>query len=524
MEVVNEPMRSIILDVQTYFKNVGIESLTARKIEADYVIDFDLNIDSFVAPDLFNDKPFQFSLHLRPNQSSQITFRLDTVLGSPIPYHPHFKVIDKSGVQDFFTRSIKKVGRWIDYELAPSSIEAFIRKVVLSLQYHKTYIDINASRIGNDKALEWYLKEFHTNDIHKKFPTGHFLEKRFDLKKSADQSSAGPKKFEVLRNTDNHEQPTKTSKKFAINKERKYEIQEKKFPEFEEEQMLHSDCTLSESNARLIITNEARKKIWKHIGWADNDQKNNRVEQGGVLLGHVYKDKSLGIQFGIVDNVVSGHSAVGNSTYLEMNHETWSEMMAEVDEIVDSDPENEVQVIGWYHTHPNQLNVFMSGTDMNTQHNYFNQPWHFAIVLNPHRQIWKAFVGKDAKLCKGIIFNSTESTNDESITNESKVAKPVSKVRQLLEKALTIRFIGALLATLFFLVTVIIVIPEAKRNSALKNRDLERDTIADVSKVDTSLTSNSIVGIEQEAKTDSLIKDSLGSIKKNLDTISSSSD
>lgn len=57
-------------------------------------------------------------------------------------------------------------------------------------------------------------------------------------------------------------------------------------------------------------------------------------------------------------------------------------------------------VIGWFHTHPNSLDVFMSRTDMDTQRNFFNQDWHFSVVLNPHRRLIACFNSMDANICR----------------------------------------------------------------------------------------------------------------------------
>jgi proteasome lid subunit RPN8/RPN11 len=79
-------------------------------------------------------------------------------------------------------------------------------------------------------------------------------------------------------------------------------------------------------------------------------------------------------------------------------------MIDKLDLINEDNQEDELQVIGWYHTHPGRLSVFMSGTDLNTQSKMFSMVWQFAIVLNPQKQLWRAFSGSKAKECKGYML------------------------------------------------------------------------------------------------------------------------
>ena len=46
----------------------------------------------------------------------------------------------------------------------------------------------------------------------------------------------------------------------------------------------------------------------------------------------------------------------------------------------------------------------MSSTDTATQSRLFSQDWHFAIVMNPHKKIWRVFQGGNSKECKGFMI------------------------------------------------------------------------------------------------------------------------
>ena len=104
--------------------------------------------------------------------------------------------------------------------------------------------------------------------------------------------------------------------------------------------------------------------------------------------------------WGKVEHAIPAISAVGTPVYLSVDHESWGNMAKQLDLLNDSNPnEEDLQIIGWYHTHPNQLDVFFSGTDRATQERMFYQDWHFGLVLNPHRKISKVFQGKEAHEC-----------------------------------------------------------------------------------------------------------------------------
>lgn len=153
---------------------------------------------------------------------------------------------------------------------------------------------------------------------------------------------------------------------------------------------------------KLFITKRAMGSLSKHIGWGETTEF-NRVEQGGILLGEVFQDENTGITFGVVEEIIPAQTARGSSTYLEMSHETWKDMLDAVDLMLEKGSRPNLHIIGWYHTHPNNLSVFMSGTDMGTQSRFFFHDWQFAVVVNPQQRVWRAFYGREARECKGFV-------------------------------------------------------------------------------------------------------------------------
>lgn len=143
----------------------------------------------------------------------------------------------------------------------------------------------------------------------------------------------------------------------------------------------------------LYISEQAEREIKEHISWNEKTQV-NVCEQGGILIGQPFRiGKSI---LGIVEHAIPAEVSCSNSVYLEMGTKTWIKMLNIYDEKY---KEKGLFVIGWFHTHPNSLPVFMSGTDMGTQRRFFNQNWHFSVVLNPHKCLIACFNSANADKC-----------------------------------------------------------------------------------------------------------------------------
>ncbi len=195
------------------------------------------------------------------------------------------------------------------------------------------------------------------------------------------------------------------NKKFNINATvSEYEL--KLFDEtisLEKDNKYDSNIQKIETLNEILLSQKARETIFKHIDWNKNTS-NNSVEQGGLLIGHSYVDKEKNSIIGYAVNAIPAFTAKGSMAYLKFDHNTWKSIMDALDTINEDSENDDFQVIGWYHTHPGRLSVFMSGTDLNTQRTMFSKDWQFAIVLNPQKQIWRAFSEADAKECNGYIL------------------------------------------------------------------------------------------------------------------------
>lgn len=148
------------------------------------------------------------------------------------------------------------------------------------------------------------------------------------------------------------------------------------------------------TQSTLVIMPESADTITDHISWGKNTS-DNMYEQGGIIIGRVYRI-SKDVIVGIAEAAIPAETNSANPAYLKMDTDAWSKMLDTYDERYKC---NGLLVVGWYHTHPNSLSVFMSSTDQATQRAFFNQDWHFAVVLNPQKRKAGCFVSADSTLC-----------------------------------------------------------------------------------------------------------------------------
>lgn len=150
----------------------------------------------------------------------------------------------------------------------------------------------------------------------------------------------------------------------------------------------------------LYILPNAAEDIFSYIDWGEVSAK-NRVEQGGIIVGRHFRDEKKNISYSLAERAVPAYGANGSMGFLDMRKEDWEQMHEDLDRMnVAKLEEKKYIILGWFHTHPNSLDVFMSGTDMYTQRNYFADDNCMALVFNPHRRIWKCFRKAECCDCK----------------------------------------------------------------------------------------------------------------------------
>ncbi|MCA9153305.1 MAG: Mov34/MPN/PAD-1 family protein [Planctomycetales bacterium] len=102
------------------------------------------------------------------------------------------------------------------------------------------------------------------------------------------------------------------------------------------------------------------------------------VELGGVLLGGQYTDEE-GRPFVLVTDSLRAEHYESTKGSFKFTHETWEKITRER-ELFPA----ELQMVGWYHTHPD-WGVFLSHMDMFICDHFFNKPLDVALVIDPCR-------------------------------------------------------------------------------------------------------------------------------------------
>lgn len=302
------------------------------------------------------------------------------------PYNPHFT---KSRLWGLLP------ARWVDP--SPSAdgptVDQVLERIARALSFDPTVIKLAGADVANPAAAAWWG-----------FMSEAVRTIELPLSRSS-RSREAPKKFAIM------EHPSeKPSKPVTLRQNVKFDVQsvdDGYKPSLLSPTFLTSPVK-SESivqgppsaKAALHVTDAAMRRIHDHIEWKRSSSQ-NLVEQGGILLGSTIQDPVTGLLHGFVTDAIAAKSgARGSGAHLEMGHEAWHGMLVEADAIRDAS-NGATQLIGWYHTHPGQLDVFMSSVDRHTQETFFAEDWQFAIVLNPQRELWRVFHGRAAVECRG---------------------------------------------------------------------------------------------------------------------------
>lgn len=404
-------------EMQLLSRNIHRIRFTTRGDPPDFYF-VDMGISSVVLESLNTikiAKNFKLAITL-PRDYPDLPPSFRALRDSYIPFHPHFSYPDSTSILGPFAIFLKK-GDWVDYIIHDPNegLGSYVLRIAHSLQFDPNYIYEHppSSKMGNKKALDWYLKQKAENP--NLFPIDKIpLPNRLDdqLMHEHIDNSAPNKKFYVASENSMDSQTSKsTQKKFEITEtSRPYQPENINESDFEFNIVGESSDNLHPRSAvthKLYIAQYAAEQIMQHIDWGKSSMQ-NRFEQGGLLLGNVFVDSQKNITYGLVEEVIAGESARGSDVNLEMDFETWKEMIDKVDSICEDTQKNKLQVIGWFHTHPGHLDVFMSDADKEMQKRFFNQNWQFTIVLNPHKMIWRVYYGKNSEVCKGYVTDNEQ--------------------------------------------------------------------------------------------------------------------
>ena len=123
---------------------------------------------------------------------------------------------------------------------------------------------------------------------------------------------------------------------------------------------------------RVYVTQKAWESALSHT------RRSPEAEVGGMLVGRPYNDAAGDGLFVVVEAALPTRLARSTRSRLTFTHEAWDE----IEEALTKRGLSDRQIVGWYHSHPG-FGIFLSRDDRFIHENYFRQPWHVALVINP---------------------------------------------------------------------------------------------------------------------------------------------
>ena len=118
------------------------------------------------------------------------------------------------------------------------------------------------------------------------------------------------------------------------------------------------------------------------------------VELGGILLGKECVDDETGTPFVWVSEALEAKHFENTQASFTYTHDSWEEISRERDRL-----HPELDIVGWYHTHPD-FGIFLSGHDLFIHQHFFTQPLQVAYVVDPIRQTRGFFWWREGALAE----------------------------------------------------------------------------------------------------------------------------
>lgn len=186
-------------------------------------------------------------------------------------------------------------------------------------------------------------------------------------------------------------------------------IIEKEYPSFPDSlvRLKSEGGSLASKNVRIILEPSAVKPLFESIAWGSHYRRGN-VEQAGILIGNYYCDCTVRDEVVWADAVavVPADPSLVSASFetIDITADAWRKMYEDAAEF---QAEN-LQIIGWYHTHLDNISTRFSGVDRNTQRRAFTYEYSFGVVFNPNQEKWSVFYGPDSRECVGELLFDEE--------------------------------------------------------------------------------------------------------------------
>lgn len=107
-----------------------------------------------------------------------------------------------------------------------------------------------------------------------------------------------------------------------------------------------------------------------------------RREVAGFMIGPPPEQQPNGRYTVHVAQMIPAEHTIMQGASVTYTHESWRTIH---DWLSENYPNEEQIILGWYHTHPG-FGIFLSNMDLFIHKNFFSQPWHVALVLDPVNQ------------------------------------------------------------------------------------------------------------------------------------------
>lgn len=162
-------------------------------------------------------------------------------------------------------------------------------------------------------------------------------------------------------------------------------------------------------NVQLCAAKSAIHSLKSHLS------QDTSKETGGILVGNVSIDSKKDNLYTEITGAIAAPTTIGNRSTFRFTPHCWTAIIKKQKEFYP-----QTQIVGWYHSHPN-FGVFLSGVDLETQQDCFNQPWHIAVVYDPIRDEIGFFCGATGEKMKPV----TPKNKSRALASTSLHNRPV---------------------------------------------------------------------------------------------------
>lgn len=154
---------------------------------------------------------------------------------------------------------------------------------------------------------------------------------------------------------------------------------------------------------RIIVGQRVYQQVMHHT------QQHPTHEVGGVLLGRAYNHEG-NTYVEAIESLAAPETHAGPA-HLTFTPDSWSAINQQLEK-----EHPDLKIVGWYHSHP-RMDIFFSGQDRFLHKNFFPEPWHIALVVEPHKHYGGFFTWQDDEIRPAKGFYELFDVSNESIIN-----------------------------------------------------------------------------------------------------------